>query len=177
MSTALLVIDMQLGGFDGEHTSPMTDSDQLIANVNSVIDACRQKNLPVVFIQHSNPPGNAFGPDTNGWQIHPALHRQTTDPIVQKQASDAFEDTTLDSVLIELDATEIIVCGLQSEFCVTNTSKGAFATGRSVTVVSDAHGTQGADAHAIIERQNNWLASKGANLQTTQTLKHYLSSK
>ena len=57
---------------------------------------------------------------------------------------------------------ELVVCGLQSEFCVDSTVRHASTLGFPVTLVADAHSTWDAaslTAAQIIEHHNRVLAT------------------
>ena len=71
--TALLVVDVQLGAFDGERCPVISGSDQLLANIAHLIEAARTSKTDVVFIQHGAPAGEVFEEGTAQWQIHPAI--------------------------------------------------------------------------------------------------------
>ena len=167
MNTALLVIDVQLGGFDGIKFPPMHNDGDLVEAVNKSIKAIRQRNIPVIFIQHSGEPGSAFEKDTAGWPVHPALDSRPGDDVIHKRESNGFDGTNLEQVLQDKRIDTVITCGLQSEFCVANTSIGALDSGRKVIVIADAHGTEDtsvADAPMVVKKQNDRLARKGATL-------------
>jgi nicotinamidase-related amidase len=167
MNVALLVIDVQLGGFDGVKSPAMHNGGDLVEAVNNSISAIRQRDIPVIFIQHSGASGSAFEKDTVGWPIHPALDRRLEDTVVHKRLSNGFDGTNLEQVLQAQGIDTVVTCGLQSEFCVANTSIGALQSGRQVIVVADAHGTEdtsAADALTVVKNQNERLARKGAIL-------------
>ncbi len=65
-----------------------------------------------------------------------------TDPLVHKNYGDAFEDTTLESVLADLGVGRLVVAGAQTDACIRCTLHGAFTRGYDATLVSDAHTTE-----------------------------------
>lgn len=171
-STALLVIDMQLCAFDGVLIAPVDDGSNLLNRVKQLISAARQAKMHVIYIQHCAPfDGQPYAKDTHGWEIHPSLTPTPDETVVFKSQSSGFADTNLQSVLLELGIEAIITCGIQSEFCLTNTSLAAHELGFKVLVAQDAHGTvsneQGTAAE-IVDRQNALLAKQGATLITTR---------
>jgi nicotinamidase-related amidase len=99
--------------------------------------------------------------------------------VVNKRASSAFEDTDLGDRLHAARAHDLVVCGLQSEFCVSNTTRSALSLGYAVTVASDAHGTwPSAEAPAadIVAQVNERLRAQGAALLTTGQLVRQLEA-
>lgn len=171
--TALLVVDVQLGAFDGERCPVISGADQLLTNVAHLIDAARTSNIDVVFIQHCAPTGEVFEEGTARWQIHPDIGPIKGEPIVAKHESSAFDGTNLHDVLQSLDIGSLVVCGLQSEHCVGNTALSALGLGYVVTIAQDAHRTWpdgGLTAEQLVERQNTRLSQKGAVITSTSEL-------
>jgi nicotinamidase-related amidase len=171
--TALLVVDVQLGAFDGELCPVISASDQLLANVAHLIDAARTSNIDVVFIQHCAPAGEVFEEGTVHWQIHPDIGPIKGEPIVGKHESSAFDGTNLHDILQSLEIDTLVVCGLQSEHCVSNTVLSALGLGYVVTIAQDAHSTWpdgGLTTEQLVERQNIILSQKGALTTSTSEL-------
>ncbi len=138
MKTALLVIDMQQALCVGEYA--VFDIEQVIVRVNAVIAQARATGVPVVLIQHEEDDGPLkFG--SAGWQIDDRLQVCDDDPRVRKTVTNAFHQTRLHDLLQSLGVKQLVVCGLQSEFCVDSTVRGALALGYPVTLLSDAHAT------------------------------------
>lgn len=132
--TALLVIDVQNGVVTGNH-----DRDAVVGNIAALVEKARAASVPVVWVQHSDD-GMAIGSDD--WQLVPELHRDETEPLVEKRYGDSFEDTDLESVLAGLGVGRLIVAGAQTDACIRSTLHGAFARGYDATLVSDAHTTE-----------------------------------
>jgi nicotinamidase-related amidase len=163
---ALLVIDVQLGAFDGVRCPPIARGAELVARVQAAIAAARAAKLPVVFVQHSQP-GPVFIEGTPQFALHEALVPEPHDVRIVKRQSSSFDDTPLADALARLGAGEVLVCGLQSEYCVYNTAVGALARGLRTAVITDAHGTWPTPtetAEAISARVNAKLQKRGARL-------------
>ena len=62
--------------------------------------------------------------------------------LVEKNYSDSFEDTTLETVLSGLGVGRLVVVGAQTDECIRSTLHGAFVRGYDATLVSDAHTTE-----------------------------------
>jgi nicotinamidase-related amidase len=133
-NTALLVVDVQNGIVDGAHAR-----DAVVANVASLVDRARGEGTPVVWVQHSDE-GVQRGSD--GWRIVPELAPAQSEPLVEKNYGDCFEDTTLETVLSGLGVGRLVVVGAQSDACIRCTLHGAVARGYDATLVSDAHTTE-----------------------------------
>src|SRR6266478_7909730 len=90
-NTALLVIDVQNGVVEGAH-----QRDAVVANVGSLVDRARRERVPVVWVQHSD---EQIVRGSDGWRFVPELTPSDAEPLVEKSYGDAFEDTTLETVL------------------------------------------------------------------------------
>ncbi len=133
-NTALLVVDVQNGVVEGAH-----ERDAVVANVANLVDKARHEQVPVVWVQHVD---EQLARGSDSWQIVPELTPGDTEPLVEKNYGDSFEDTTLESVLSERGVGRLVVVGAQTDACIRSTLHGALARGYDATLVSDAHTTE-----------------------------------
>ena len=171
--TALLVIDIQRAAFDGVRCPPMDAPDQLLRSAHTLIDAARAGGHPIVFIQHCEGPNEPFEENTGHWLLHQSLAPAIDDVLLRKYKSSSFEGTALDAELKSRNVDEVVVCGLQSENCVSNTTRSALQLGYKVRVARDGHGTwpwDGRSAEEIRAEVNTRLADAGAALAATDDL-------
>jgi nicotinamidase-related amidase len=133
-NTALLIVDVQTGVVAGNH-----ERDAVVANVCSLVEKARQEQVPVIWVQHSD---EQLARGSDEWQIVPELAPGEAEPLVEKNYGDAFEDTTLETVLSGLGVGRLVVVGAQTDACVRSTLHGAFARGYDAILVSDAHTTE-----------------------------------
>ena len=168
-NTALLVVDVQNGVVEGAH-----DRDGVVANVGSLVEKARRENVPVVWVQHSDQ-GLARGSDD--WQIVPELDPSDTEPLVEKNYGDSFEDTDIESVLSRLGVGRLVVVGAQTDACIRSTLHGAFVRGYDATLVSDAHTTENQTSwgapppHLVIAHTNLYWTDHSAPGRTAGTVK------
>ena len=138
MKSALLIIDVQSALCSGPWAA--YDIDRVVDRINRVAAQIRAVGAPVVLIQHEENEGPLqFG--TEGWQLYERLQVRPDDLRVRKTATDSFHKTDLHALLQAQGVEQLFVCGLQSEFCVDSTVRGALAHGYPVVLVSDAHST------------------------------------
>ena len=138
MNTALLIIDVQRALCSGEDEA--FESRRVIDRINHVLHLARGAAAPVVIIQHEEQGGSLeYGSD--GWKLDPDLDALPSDIYVRKTATDSFHNTDLQAVLQAREIKKLVICGLQSEFCVDTTTRRALALGYSVTLVADDHST------------------------------------
>ena len=133
-STALIVIDVQNGVVAGGH-----QRDAVVANIGSLVERARREDVPVVWIQHSD---EQLARGSDDWRIVPELSPGGAEPLVEKHYGDAFEDTSLETVLAGLGVGRLVVVGAQTDACVRSTLHGALVRGYDALLVSDAHTTE-----------------------------------
>jgi nicotinamidase-related amidase len=138
MPTALLVIDVQQALCYGEYAA--FEAPRVIDRINLVSDRCRNIGAPVIFIQHeTNDSPLQF--NSSGWQLASGLHVAPSDLRVRKRTPDSYLNTNLLSIITSHGISDLIVCGLQSEFCVDTTTRRSLALGFPVTLIADGHST------------------------------------
>jgi nicotinamidase-related amidase len=130
-NTALIVIDVQNGVVTGAH-----QRDAVVTNIAGLVDRARDADVPVVWVQHAD---EELVRGTDGWQIVQELKPQGAETVIEKHYGDAFEDTTLESVLSGLGVGKLIVTGAETDACIRSTLHGAFVRGYDALLVSDAH--------------------------------------
>jgi nicotinamidase-related amidase len=169
-NTALLVVDVQTGVVDGAH-----DRDTVVANVGTLVDKAREADVPVVWVQHNDDEGLPRG--SEDWRIVPELQPGDAEPLVEKQFGDAFEDTSLESVLGDLGVGRLVVAGAQTDECIRCTLHGALVRGYDATLVSDAHTTEDLSAWGapppdqVIAHTNLYWSNHRAPGRTAGTVK------
>lgn len=132
-AVALLIIDVQKSVVEVAH-----ERDAVIANIGILLSRARLDLIPVVWVQHSD---EQLTKGSDGWQIVPELAPGKTEPLIEKNYGDAFEDTNLEAVLSGLSVGKLFVVGAQTDECIRSTIHGALVRGYDVTLVRDAHTT------------------------------------
>lgn len=162
MTSALLIIDVQHALCSGQWAAH--DIERVVDRINAVAARARAAGVPVIFIQHEESDGPLeYG--TEGWQLYGRLDARPEDTRLRKAASDSFHKTDLQALLQSRKVDHLIVCGLQSEFCVDSTVRGALARGYPVTLVADGHSTldnEVLSASQISAHHNATLANLGS---------------
>jgi len=138
MTTALLIIDVQHALCSGPYEA--FEAARVIDRINSVSRKARERGAPVVVIQHQAA-GGPLAHGTPGWQLAQGLDVGPGDILLDKQATDSFHQTALHALLQTRGVQDLVICGLQSEFCVDTTTRRALALGYPVTLVADGHST------------------------------------
>jgi nicotinamidase-related amidase len=132
--SALLIVDVQKGVVGSAY-----ERDAVVANIGALLSRARKNLVPVVWVQHSS---EHLPQGSDNWQIVSDLDPGSNEPLIHKNYGDAFEDTSLETVLAGLGVGRLFVAGAQTDACIRSTLHGAFVRGYDVTLVGDAHTTE-----------------------------------
>ncbi|MHC8332473.1 cysteine hydrolase family protein [Pseudomonas sp. LB3P25] len=158
MATALLIIDVQHALCTGEYEC--FEIKRVIKNINGLSTKAREAGIPVILIQHEEE-GDLLQYGSEGWQLADGLETSLQDLRVRKTAPDSFYQTNLLQLLKHHDVDRLIICGLQTDYCVNATVRQALNLGSDVVLASDAHSTVdngNLAAEEIIAEHNTALA-------------------
>ena len=158
MATALLIIDVQQALCAGE--DECFEINRVIENINHLSIRARIAGVPVVFIQHEEADGPLVH-NAAGWQLAEGLETAPEDIRVRKTTPDSFYQTNLQKLLPREDFERLIICGLQTDYCVNATVRQALKLGYDVVLAADAHSTVdngSLSAEDIIAEHNKDLA-------------------
>lgn len=166
--TALVIIDVQMAMFM-EKVQPY-HGEETVSNICSLLKKAREKQIPVVFIQHNDEEMPKGSPQ---WQLHTALVPLENEYHAYKQTRDSFFETELDSILKSLSVDTLIFCGLQTEYCVNATCGRAYTLGYQALLASDGHTTFDSSvlsAEQMIKHHNHFLQSQFLQVKTTKEI-------
>lgn len=135
MSSALLVVDVQQDLVDA---LPEERRSGFLRTLRHVIAGARDRDVPVVYVRHQD---HELLPGTAGWGIAAEIAPRDGEPVVEKRFRDAFRETDLADVLARIGIDHVVVCGMQTEFCIDATIREAERRGYRVTLVEDGHAT------------------------------------
>ncbi|WP_150271671.1 cysteine hydrolase family protein [Paenibacillus tepidiphilus] len=164
MTTALMIIDVQEAMFS--YDERMYDEEGVMGRITSLLQKARQAGAPVVYIQHTEDQEYTRGLPT--WEISRMIAPQSGELIVEKPTWDAFHRTPLHEELQRRGITGLVICGLQSEFCVDTTCRRAYSLGYSSILVEDAVSTFSNGrftAEEIVRHHNSVLGGRFAALK------------
>ena len=166
---ALLIIDVQMAMFTGE-THVYRDV-EVLNNITAMLDKARASGMPAIFVQHTVPGYARFEKGSPTWEINPGIKPLANEDVIEKSYCDSFMDTKLESVLKGKGITELIIAGMQTEYCVDTSVRRAFSMGYRNILVSDAHTTydnEALKADQIIRHHNSVWNGCFAELKTTE---------
>ena len=155
--TAVMVIDVQNAVVENGW-----DRDGVIERIGQVIDAARENDIPVIYVQHEEPGSGEMDRGAEGWHIHPGVAPLEADPVVHKLYGDAFMVTNLSEVLAGLGVGHLVITGAQSNACVRATTTRALQEGYDVTLVGDAHTTDSYELDGVAVPAESMIADLNA---------------
>ena len=123
MKPALLVIDVQKAFFEIDPQTAKSLKDA-IEYINAAIALFRNKQLPVIAIQHMDAE-DQLTPSADGFALPDELEILDSDLHITKTYSNAFNKTPLLEQLHALGVDTVIITGFCAEFCVLSTCRGA----------------------------------------------------
>src|SRR3954467_3350220 len=162
---ALVVYDMQVGIL-----AQIADADRVLANVERVLAAARERRVRTVFMRHYMMPTELAGvfqlrqakawqrktraAETSpliphgspGFELVPALRPRAGETVMDKITMSAFEGTPLDIVLRDCGVRAYMIVGVALEVGIEPTVRHAADLGYVPVVVHDACGTGDATA-------------------------------
>jgi nicotinamidase-related amidase len=138
MNSALFVVDVQHNMVDGPWSVP--NSAGFLAKFAARIEQARDAGWPVVFVQNDGPEGDVDEPGSDGWQLW--FTPEPGDRVVRKTTQNVFESNPeLAEALTHANIDTIELIGMQSEYCVQASARGAKAAGFKVLLQPDLHAT------------------------------------
>ncbi len=129
-NTVLLVVDVQSALVS---SNPYNKS-EFLANISTLISTARQKGMELVFVRHDSGTGTELEYGTDGWQIVSDIVPASGEQIFNKKFSSSFRDTGLREYLDGRGVKSIILCGMQTDFCIDTTCRVAFEFGYRVII-------------------------------------------
>jgi streptothricin hydrolase len=162
-TTALVLVDAQRNMLEG--AEPVPSAATVRAVLGRLLDNARGARAPVVHVLNDGPPGDPDEPFTPGWEL--VFEPGDAEIVVRKEQSDTFAaNPGLADLLRERQVERVVIAGMQSEFCIEATSRGALAEGFKVSLPRGAHATYDGDQPAgdVSAQTETTLESEGVDV-------------
>jgi nicotinamidase-related amidase len=133
--SALLVIDTQ----DSFKVAPRWERRSNRAferNVETLIDAYRQADLPILFFLHTDE-DEGFAVDSPHFKLMDFIVRRPDEPLIVKTTRNCFTSTGLGALLLAKGIRRLAIAGIQMEQCCETTARVAADLGYAVDFVTD----------------------------------------
>ena len=130
MKTAFVIIDVQNilveTGFETE---------KLLEKIAYLQDQARSKNIEIIYVQHiENPEAQTL----EDWQLSALLNRKPDEKVFQKRYNSIFKETGLKEYLDQQGIEQLVLCGMQTEYCVDTSVKVGFEYGYKLVIPEGA---------------------------------------
>lgn len=172
MNTALLMLEIQNDYFQNGRI-PLDKSLEACNKAEVVLHACRDKNIPVIHVQHisTHPDATYFLPCTKGADFYQTVYPVKHETIIKKHYPNSFKDTGLLNHLIKNQINHLVICGMMTQSTIDATVRAAYDLGFSCTVLHDACAARQLEFnHLAITAQNVHYAFLAALQPTYATV-------
>lgn len=144
--TALLIIDIQNDYFPGG-TMELVGSNEAAEKASAVLSYFRNNNMPVIHIKHIavKEGGTFFLPNTEGAEMHQSVAPLETEKVITKNFPNSFRETELLDYLKQNSISNLVICGMMTDVCVSSTTRAAMDFGFHNTIITDAVTTRDRD--------------------------------
>ncbi|WP_291652755.1 cysteine hydrolase family protein [Clostridium sp.] len=112
-----------------------------VSNVKEIINKARENNIEVIYVRHDDGTGSELTKGTEGFEIYEEFKPVKGERIFDKNYNSAFKGTSLLEYLKTKGEKEIIVVGLQTDYCIDATIKCGFEHGFHIIVPANANTT------------------------------------
>lgn len=133
----LLVIDIQKGIADYR----LFNFDSFIQDTKKIIDAARDNNVEIIYVQHDDGPGTGFSVGDWDFEIADQVAPTASEKVYIKNINSCFGNKDFVQYLDRLADKTLMVVGLQTNFCIDATVKSAFERGFDVIIPKGTNST------------------------------------
>ena len=133
----LLVVDIQKGITDER----LYAFDSFIENAKRLIGTARKNNVEVIYVQHDDGPGTGFSVGDIDFEIADQVAPSENEKVYIKDVNSCFGNREFAEYLESTGEKELMVIGLQTNFCIDATVKSAFDRGYKILIPAGANST------------------------------------
>jgi len=161
--SALLIIDMMYSFADGSYCFGDDSGEQCAANIRSLLDIAREKQIPVIYTKGewrenkierglwktSPERDKQMREDPKAHLIVPELEPLPTEPVIIKSSPSGFHCTNMINLLVQSNVDTVIVTGMVTSGCVYATAVDAFSYGFRVIIPEEAVADRSPSSHEV----------------------------
>ena len=152
----LIAVDLQKALLCDE----LYSRDALLKNVVRLLETARSNDVEIIYVQHDAGKGSGFSQGDEGFEIDDAVKPEGEEKVFVKTINSCFGNKEFAEYLQQSGEKELMIVGLQTEFCVDATIKSAFERGYKVVVPMGTNSTFDNDylkAADAIKYFNEWI--------------------
>ena len=114
---------------------------EFVSTVKMLIKTARECGVEVIFVRHDDGAGTPMTKGLYGFEIYEGFAPERDEKIFDKRVNSPFRDTGLAEYLSEKNETEVIITGLQTDYCIDAAVKCGFEHGYKIIVPQYANTT------------------------------------
>jgi len=141
-NTALLMLDWQQGFEDHDYWGGNRNNPHAEENALSLLDNWRSNKRPVFMCIHNSLDTNSLlRLDKPGGKLMSGFEPKDQETLLVKRVNSCFIGTDLEHLLRRQGISQLVVCGLTTNHCVSTTVRMAGNLGFEVDLIGDACAT------------------------------------
>ena len=133
----LLVVDVQKGITNDR----LYAYESFINNITELINTARSNYVEVIYIQHDDGPGSGFSIGDEAFEIADQVAPNKDEKVFVKTINSCFGNHDFAEYLKDTGEKELMIIGLQTNFCIDATVKSAFERGYRVIIPAESNST------------------------------------
>lgn len=174
MKKALMIVDMQIMPFIWKDYGgkALYQEKELLQKTQQLISKARAAHASIYYVMYTETGDSLRVENGQLWQVHPEILPQANDKLIVKYHADSFFETDLDTMLKADGIDSIVICGVQSEFCIDTTVRRAHSLGYKVELAADAHSTFDSDVLSAVQviSHHNATLTQFADIFPTESI-------
>lgn len=124
----LIVVDVQKGLV----VEDLYAYEHFVKNVAKLIDCARKNKVEVIYIQHDDGEGSGLSEGDEAFEIADKFKPKNNEKTFVKKVRSCFSNKMFEEYLEDSNESELMIVGLQTEFCLDATVESAFDRGYKV---------------------------------------------
>ena len=115
--------------------------DVFVENVCQLIASARQKGKEVIYVCHDDGPESELTAGNPEFEIYDRFKPEEHEKIFIKHVNSSFKESGLLEYLTEKEEKDVMIVGLQTDYCIDATIKAGFEHGFHMIVPSHTNST------------------------------------
>ena len=133
----LMVIDVQKGITDEE----LYAYESFLENVKKLIATARKNKVEIIYFQHDDGPDSGFSVGDEAFEISEEVTPAEGEKVFIKEINSCFGNKEFAAYMEAQGDKDLMIIGLQTNFCIDATIKSAYEKGFHVYVPEGANST------------------------------------
>ena len=122
-------------------TEELYQYSELIHNIKALLAEARTHNVEVIYVRHDDGIGEQLTKGNEEFEVYEGFVPKDNERIFDKKVNSAFRDTGLSAYLKDKNETDIMIVGLQTDYCIDATIKCGFEHGFHMIVPAHTNST------------------------------------